>query len=408
MHTLKSPIPVQRSRTAVPAAIPPARPHPQPSPRAIQQMLDLVRDHLDMDVAFVAEFVGGQRVLRWVSAANDDAGFTPGRLDPVEETSCHGIVAGTVDPMVPNAALDPRAQPSAARSTFAAGARIGAPIRLESGHVYGTLCAFRRTPDHTLRERDLKFVRFMAALVAERLDADHARESAQAALRGRLREVMAAGDPGIVYQPIAALNSGTIVGYEALARFHSEPVRTPDVWFAEAKDAGLQEDLECRAIATALRSQQRLGTQYLSINVSPAIVASPHLDALLEQVDCARIVLEITEHDADPAPLRAKLDAIRGRGIRIALDDVGAGYAGLNRLLAIAPDVIKLDRDITRGVASDAARQALVAAAMAFTNAIGAVLIAEGIETAQDLQMLRERGVKYGQGYFVGRPAPIT
>jgi EAL domain-containing protein (putative c-di-GMP-specific phosphodiesterase class I) len=406
MHTLNSSIPAQRSRTAAPAAIAPARPHPLPSPHAVQQMVDLVRDHLDMDIAFVAEFVDGERVLRWVSAAGDDAGFKPGRRDPMEATYCHGIAAGTVDPMVPNTAIEPGAQ-RAASATFGAGARIGATIRLESGHVYGTLCAFRRTPDHTLRERDLKFVRFMAALVAERLDADHSREIAQAALRGRLRDVMAAGDPGIVYQPIAALDSGMVVGYEALARFHSEPVRTPDVWFAEAKDAGLQEDLECRAIARALRSQHRLGTQYLSINVSPAIVASPHLDALLEQVDCARIVLEITEHDADPAPLRPMLDAIRGRGIRIALDDVGAGYAGLNRLLAIAPDVIKLDRDITRGVADDAARQALVAAAMAFTNSIGAVLIAEGIETALDLQMLRERGVKYGQGYFVGRPGPM-
>jgi EAL domain-containing protein (putative c-di-GMP-specific phosphodiesterase class I) len=213
-----------------------------------------------------------------------------------------------------------------------------------------------------------------------------------------------------VYQPIVDLVSGAVVGFEALSRFASSPPRPPDQWFAEAASVGLGVELELHALRAALAERHRMPEEvYLSLNVSPQTAMSPLLFDLLEGSPCERIVLEVTEHVGieDYDALSESLRRLRSRGLRIAIDDAGSGYASLRHILNIRPDIIKLDIALTRGIDVDPARQALAVALVSFRQDIGAVLVAEGIETQSELDMLVQLGLQHGQGYHLGRPGDL-
>jgi EAL domain-containing protein (putative c-di-GMP-specific phosphodiesterase class I) len=141
---------------------------------------------------------------------------------------------------------------------------------------------------------------------------------------------------------------------------------------------------------------------------APAETETPRDESLREQLpaDLTGIVIEITEHElvADGERLRATLDELRARGARIAVDDAGAGYAGLRQLMLLRPDVIKLDRGLIEDVARDEAKQALVECFVRFAERTSADVCAEGVESLEDLLVLARLGVAYGQGYAIARP----
>jgi EAL domain-containing protein (putative c-di-GMP-specific phosphodiesterase class I)/CheY-like chemotaxis protein len=214
----------------------------------------------------------------------------------------------------------------------------------------------------------------------------------------------------VVYQPIFDLQNGKPLGAEALCRFQVAPLRSPDVWFAEAAEVGLGIELEIAALRLALRGLDRLdGSIVMGINVSPETCCSADLRELLEDVPAERVVLEITEHApvADYGVLKASLDPLRERGLGLAIDDTCSGFASLRHVLNLRPDVIKLDVTLTREVESDGARRALIEALAGFAPSVGATILAEGIETVEQLRILREAGVRSGQGYLLGRPGPL-
>ena len=209
-----------------------------------------------------------------------------------------------------------------------------------------------------------------------------------------------------VFQPIVDLRTGAVAGYEALARFPHDPdSRPPNVWFAQAHRCGLGAQLEARATRAALDARAGAPGGYVSINITPAALRS---DELLEELplDLDDVLVEITEHElvADGERLHAMLDGLRARGARIAVDDAGAGYAGLRQLMLLRPDVIKLDRGLIEGVTGDEAKQALVECFVRFAERTSAEVCAEGIECLDDLLMLARLGVAYGQGYVIARP----
>jgi EAL domain-containing protein (putative c-di-GMP-specific phosphodiesterase class I) len=109
----------------------------------------------------------------------------------------------------------------------------------------------------------------------------------------------------------------------------------------------------------------------------------------------------------DYEALNAAMQRMRGRGIRLAVDDAGSGFASLRHILQLAPDIIKIDNALTRNVYKDPARRALAAGLISFAAELGATIVAEGIQTRQELETLRELGVRYGQGFYLGRPGPI-
>jgi EAL domain-containing protein (putative c-di-GMP-specific phosphodiesterase class I)/DNA-binding NarL/FixJ family response regulator len=226
----------------------------------------------------------------------------------------------------------------------------------------------------------------------------------------RIQEVIEAGGPRMVYQPVFDITDGRWVGAEALARFEAPPARSPDRWFAEAEQAGLRVEVELASMRTALADLARLDlSAFLSINVSPSTCCSPQLSEMLEQSQAERLVLEITEHDpvADYAQLSACLSPIRDRGVRVAVDDTGAGFSSLSHVLGFSPELIKLDIEMSRDIESDDVRRALVRALAGFASHIGAEIVAEGIESPPQLFALRDAGVRFGQGFLLGRPEPL-
>jgi EAL domain-containing protein (putative c-di-GMP-specific phosphodiesterase class I) len=227
----------------------------------------------------------------------------------------------------------------------------------------------------------------------------------------RVQEMLGENSLNIVVQPIADLETGRVVGVEALTRFNSTPDRTPDVWFVEAAEVGLGLELELKALRQALALVERLPENvFMSINLSPNTIGSPRFHELLDAVSADRVVLEVTEH----APvenydaLANTLEPLRKAGCRLAVDDAGAGFASFRHILRLNPDIIKLDMTLTRNIDNDPARRALAAGLISFASDLGASIIAEGIETASELGALRTLKVGYGQGYYLARPEAMA
>lgn len=214
----------------------------------------------------------------------------------------------------------------------------------------------------------------------------------------------------MVFQPIVELQSGRMLGAEALARFDQEPQRPPNEWFDEAADVGRGQALELAAVESAVAVLDALppGT-FLSINVSPATVVQDELPRLLDALPGDRLVLELTEHARidDYDALVSAIGTLHDRGMRIAIDDAGAGYSGLRHILRLRPDILKLDLALTRDIDTDPARRALATGMVSFASELDAVVIAEGVETDAELTVLRSLDVPWGQGYHLGRPGPV-
>jgi EAL domain-containing protein (putative c-di-GMP-specific phosphodiesterase class I) len=210
-----------------------------------------------------------------------------------------------------------------------------------------------------------------------------------------------------VFQPIVRLADGETIGFEALTRFHDG--RSPDIRFAQAAAVGLGLDLEIETLRASLAASAGLPDGvFLSVNVSPALVLNrTRLEATLRAAT-RPIVLEITEREPviDYGALRSAISRIVAP-LQWAIDDAGAGYASLRHIIELRPQFVKLDRELIAGIALDPARQALVAGLLHFSDALGTMLIGEGIETTAERIALRRLGVVAGQGWLLGRPARI-
>lgn len=213
-----------------------------------------------------------------------------------------------------------------------------------------------------------------------------------------------------VYQPIVDLATGRVRAVEALARFRVRPRRPPNEWFSEAESVGLLSELELATARAALEPTRRLPHGVaVCLNVSPVTLRTAELAELIEAADPRRVIVEVTEQAPvdDYDHLDLCLSALRAAGVRVAVDDVGAGFASLRHVHRLAPDLIKLDITLVRGLDVDEPRRALVTALVSFCGSIGSTIVAEGIETTGELTTLRELGVPWGQGFLLGRPGPI-
>ncbi|HEY3776386.1 MAG TPA: EAL domain-containing protein [Solirubrobacteraceae bacterium] len=229
------------------------------------------------------------------------------------------------------------------------------------------------------------------------------------AARDRVASVIAGGLIESVVQPIVDLDTGAVKAVESLSRFASEPRRGPDVWFAEAEAVGLGLQLEDLAVRRALGALDQLpGSVTFGLNISYDMLVSGQMTALLAGQPAQRMFVELTEHVmfGDYELAREAIASLRARGVRVAIDDVGAGYSSFRHVLELAPDAIKLDRCFTSGIEHDRARRAMAAGFVHFAREMGIDLIAEGIETERELESVRSLGVTLGQGYLIARPGP--
>jgi EAL domain-containing protein (putative c-di-GMP-specific phosphodiesterase class I) len=239
--------------------------------------------------------------------------------------------------------------------------------------------------------------------------ADRAENRRRAEVADRIGTVLSRSDLRVVFQPIISTETGCLVGAEALARFDVRPADSPDAVFAEAATVGLGVELELLAVRTALLASEALPEDlYVSVNVSPAALLSPLLTECLfaTRLPMERLVLEITEHVSVPDYdiLAARADELRGLGVRLAVDDAGAGFASFRHILRLCPEYIKLDRTLIENISEDPARRALAAAVVLFAFEMGSAVVAEGVETLAELRTAQTLGIDAAQGFLLGRP----
>ena len=281
-----------------------------------------------------------------------------------------------------------------------------APIH-HAGEVIGLLIVTSATANAISQLTEyLPALMEFAGLVGALIGPDVADRTEIRRTRARIREIIDTNAFHPLFQPIVDLETGSPVGYEALTRFADGT--PPDRLFEEAAAVGMGPALEAVTLKAALRAADELRiTGWLNLNVSPALILEgTALRSLLGDVG-RPTVLEITEHAEiiDYGAFRAAI-ALLDPGVRLAIDDAGSGHASLTHVYELRPAIVKLDRTMVAGVDRDPARQAIVAGMRYFAETAGCELVAEGIETAAELETIRRLGILLGQGYLLGRPTP--
>jgi EAL domain-containing protein (putative c-di-GMP-specific phosphodiesterase class I) len=376
----------------------------------IAELLTLARKHFGMDVAFVSEFKDGQRVFRFVDAQEGDDLIQVNGSDPLEESYCQRIVDGRLPELLQDATRNPVAITLPATLAVPIGAHLSVPIQFSTGRVYGTFCCFSRSPDLSLGNRDVATMRFFAEIVAKVLENQQSQHAARQAMVDRFQEMLDKRQYSTVFQPICDISENRVMGFEALSRFQSDPYRPPNEWFDDATQVGLLKELENTMRRDALEQLKALPPDtYLSLNVTPFAVLDPDFADSLSAYPLDRLVLEITEHDCveDYELIAQALAPLRQKGIRLAVDDAGAGYASFRHILKLKPDIIKLDRSLIQHIDSSSDQRTLATALVQFSRAVGSQTLAEGVETQEELSVLRDLGVKLAQGYLLGRPQAL-
>ncbi|MFP5353357.1 MAG: EAL domain-containing protein [Actinomycetota bacterium] len=247
--------------------------------------------------------------------------------------------------------------------------------------------------------------------LATKLREGSSRSEVRREQRLRIEQILAGDHIRAVFQPIVDLSTLEVVGAEGLSRFDLEPLRSPDVWFAEALSVGLGSELEVLAARTVVMQSAGLPEGvFVSVNVSPKTLIVHGADDLFALAAGRSLVIEVTEH----APVRDYEDmgraceGIRALGGRLAVDDAGAGFASLRHILMLHPEIIKIDISLTRHIDQDKQKRALAAALITFAREAGYDVVAEGVENDGELETLRELGVAYGQGRMWGLPGYAT
>lgn len=215
----------------------------------------------------------------------------------------------------------------------------------------------------------------------------------------------------VEYQPIVDLQRGVVRGYEALARFPEASGVGPRDWFAAAARLGCAGALEAQVMQAALVVRPLLtGERFVAVNLSPAALLSAEVAAVLAaERSLKRIVVEIVEQDdgVDEEALRPRLDALRERGALVAVDDCGAGYRSLDRVVALRPHLVKVDGALGDGDEHDPARAEMIGTLCELAAGLDAWVVAKGVETTAQLDALVRLGVPLGQGFALGRPSPM-
>lgn len=361
----------------------------------LERVVTLAQRHLGLDaVCIIERRPDGVHYCR--AAAGD-----PGAFDVVVGGELPGPLIGLSDAIVSGSA------PAVARETNADGSeciRLAVPLRRSDGTAYGSMLALGAGRRDDLDERDVRLLSMSAELLLRYLDDQRDLD----ALRAGISTLISERRLDIAAQPIFDLRGGQCIGVEALARFPAGWA-APDVTFRAADDAGLGVELERLAVQQAWPILEQLHSrQFLTVNLSPvAAVALAQRATAYAELPLSQLVVEITEHTAidSYATLRDQLRPLRELGLRVAVDDAGAGYASLRHVVELRPDFIKIDRDLVHGLAEDHARRVAVSAFVLLSLDLDAGVIAEGLERPADLSALYDLGVDAAQGYLLGRPS---
>ena len=365
---------------------------------------DLGRRHLQLDVAAIGELVDGFLVYRAVAGDGARFGIALGTGPETDTRYRRGLDEGRLLTVIPDLRAERRRTGLPMIKAGQQGSYVGVPLRLADGTIYGSFFGLRHRPDTTLGPRDADVLSILAELLGGELARSRSRE------RGRrdIERVLENEDLSVAYQPIFGVADGECRGVEALARF-PVPLGKPDETFALAQDLDLSFELERLVAKKIWGLLERLPEdRFLSLNLTPTTALElAHRARMLDGLPLDRLVVEITEHAvvSSYGALRDELEPLRREGLRIAIDDAGAGYASLRHVVELRPDFVKVDHSLSHGVADDHARLVAVSAFVLLALDIGASVIAEGVERELDLAALEEAGVDLVQGYLLAPPS---
>ncbi|WP_236832544.1 EAL domain-containing protein [Blastococcus sp. KM273128] len=395
----------ERRTDDVPAAADP--------PVTVRRLLGTARTVLGMELAFLSRISGGEQQFALVEADGTAPRLAEGLTVPTTDGYCELMLSGAVPASVPDVPAHPVLGAMPVTEAIGAGAYCGVPVRLPDGALYGTLCGLSSAPTEPPTPAQLDALRIVAGLIGQGLADHHEQVRTRSQARAELDAVVHGGGRTVALQPIVTLADARTVGYEALSRFARPDgsAVSPLEIFAEAARLGRTPDVELTAARSAVELLPALPPGiYLSINFAPDTVLDPRTAELLGGSSLDRLVIELTEHEAisDYGAVREALAPLRSGGLRLAIDDTGAGFASLTHLTQLAPDIIKLDVAFVRHVKDDPACRAAARAVATYAAEVGATLVAEGIETAAQAAILRELGAEHGQGYYFGRPKPAS
>lgn len=374
-----------------------------PADEQIADLLRTAKESLHLSVAFLSRLDGTTQHLEVVESSVPFL-FSEGATQKQATSFCQVILDGDLPAVIPDVRQHPVAMALPAARLPRIRSYVSVPVVLSDGSLYGTFCAAGLSSDRDLADRDKALMDVLARAASVVIEPGVRERERRDDIESRLDPLQRAGGPRVLLQPIVDVVTGRRVGAEALSRFPTEWGKAPDVVFAEAHSVGRGDRLELMALRRAAALLGRVDG-YMSMNVSPATLLTSTMLSFLDSLPLDRILLELSEHDQvdDYAALSDALAPRRAAGLRLAIDDVGAGFSSLRHIVVTEPDVIKLDRSIVTGVSADRVLHGLVRSLVDFAASLGAVVVAEGVETAADALVLADLNVGYGQGWYWGR-----
>jgi EAL domain-containing protein (putative c-di-GMP-specific phosphodiesterase class I) len=373
----------------------------------VAELLRTAKDALQISVAFLTRMDGTTQFLEVVESSVPFL-FKEGATQKQQTTFCQAILDGALPAVMGDVKAFPLAMTLPASRIPRIRSYVSVPVTLSDGTLYGTFCAAGLTSDKGLTKRDKALMDVLAHAAAVIIEPGIRSRQHDDEIERRIWPLIEAGGPVVVLQPIVDLATGLRIGAEALSRFPDHWDKAPDTCFAEAHSVGLGHELELLALGSAAEHLSRV-SGYVAMNISPATLLTRAATDLLSRLPLDRILLELSEHDQveDYDALHGVLSPLRQRGMRLAIDDVGAGFSSLRHIVLTRPDVLKIDRTLVHGISNDRILRTLVHSLVDFGTGSGAKVVAEGIETGADAEVLVLLGVDHGQGWYYGRPGSV-
>ncbi|MCX2929355.1 EAL domain-containing protein [Mycobacterium sp. CVI_P3] len=376
----------------------------------VRTLLGLLRRRLGLDTAWLSSFRDGIQVFEVLDGEAETLGLSSGDRTNLSDTYCVRVIDGRLPAIIPDTAANQTTRALPMTRALKLGAYVGVPVPSPTGATIGMVCAVSREAKPYLADTDLRVVNQVADLIGTLLESPVKLPDTTAAQCAAMQKVLSQNDFEVVFQPVHDVASGRVIGVEALARFPHAPFR-PDAFIARAAQMGLGIALETAILNRVISLVPRLPEDaFVAVNISPAAASVAPWGQLLGDVDPTRIVLELTEHDAvmDYGALDEALDPCRSRGVRIAVDDVGAGFSSFSHVLELGPEFVKIDQSITRNIDVDDARRRLAQAIAELAGQMGATVIAEGVESQGELDVVSAVGITAAQGFYLSRPRPLA
>ena len=389
----------------------PAPKSPETLKTAISSLIRSVRDRLDMDVGFLSEFSQDQRVFRFVDCASDANLVSEDSCGPLKDSFCEMIADGRLKQLVPDTESSGETDLVPEFTTIPVKSHVSVPVVLSDGHTFGTFCIFSRQVKPKLNNRSLMLVRVFADVIAALIEDARKGSEENRQRQEVILDILERDELLLHAQPICALTDRSVQGFELLARLSTDLDLSPAQLFIDADRLGLSSAIGLRVVEKSKEALARLpANAYVSINVTPAFLLQCDISGIYTPEEARRIVLELTEHEEIPDydVLNTRLKPLRDAGMRLAIDDAGAGYASMRYILLLSPDMLKLDMSLIRDIDQDRDKQSLVAALRGFAEVQGYKVVAEGIETEAELAELQTLSIGFGQGYLLSRPQPLA